>query len=466
MSIYTKRRCSPQRQYDIAGQRRGDVGNQAQYVNVPGMRAEGVDWPFPSKPVSHRRLLNPVTQDSHHLYDFEKVIISKQTRGHLLPQEHNSSGIIESPGPHHPRKDLLKLPSGEMQMARAIHAKELMLQEKLCRVEEKIRQKLQRDSDGTAAGDDQKSEEESHNRGQAARGKTHTKTRLSEHHRRESVKSRQDLMQERRQEDAKQLRKKQSQRDEDRIRNTHEEWWGRWKNREMEFVESPQVIMKGNDGTHDIKLNKQKIGGELKKSRWQNVKEHTKIQGNEKDHYNGREASVRSRDGLEKPKERELHKASIGNIGWMRESQYRERTFQEMYGSDNEQDMPQLSQRKTAHRLATENHRGAEGQIFEESSLPPVSNSSYSNRATKGELGLIDTTDARFHLLLCRICNRKFASGRLEKHVQICKKVNQSHRKVFNSYINRTKGSAIEEFWKTHSRSKSPEVCQEPFYPI
>lgn len=462
MSIYTKRRCSPQRQHNIVGQRRGDVCSQAQHMNVPGTVAEGLDWPFPSKPVSHRRLLDPIVQDSFHLYDFEKVIISKQTRGHFLPQQQNSNGIIESPGSHDPSKDLPKLPSGEMQISRAIHAKQLMLQEKLWRVEEKIRQKLQRGSAGTGAGDDQKREEESHNRGP----KTHTKTRLSQHHKRESVKSREDLMQERRQEDVKQLRKKLSQRNEDRIRNAHEEERGRWKNREMGFLESSLAKIKGKDETHDIKLNKQRLDGELNKPRWQNVKEHTKIQGNQKDNHNGGEAGVRSQGGLEKAKERELQKAFIRNIGLMRESQFKERTFQEMYDSDNEQDMPQLSQHKTAHRLETENHRGAEGQIFEESSLPPVSNSTYSNRPTKGELGLIDTTDASFQFSLCRICNRTFASGRLEKHAQICKKVNQSHRKVFNSYNNRTKGSAIEEFWKTHSRSKSPEVSQETFYPI
>ncbi|XP_042356716.1 zinc finger C2HC domain-containing protein 1B-like [Plectropomus leopardus] len=69
--------------------------------------------------------------------------------------------------------------------------------------------------------------------------------------------------------------------------------------------------------------------------------------------------------------------------------------------------------------------------------------------------------DAGLQLLPCRVCNRKFSSERLQKHVQICKKVKQSHRTVFNSYVHRTKGSAIEEFWKTHSRPKSPEVLKK-----
>lgn len=463
MSIYTKRRCSPQGQYNIAGQRHGNVCSQAQHGDVPGRRSDGVDWPFPSKPVSHRRPLNPRTQDSLDLYDFEKIAISKQTRGPLPPQEHNSIGIRGIPGSHHLRKDSLAPHGGEMQMARAIHAKELMLQEKLWRAEEKIRQKLQRDSVGTAAGDDQKRGEESHNRGQAEREKAHRKTRLSEQHRREPVKHREDLMQEI-QEDDKQLRKKQSQRDEDRMRNTHEEERGRWKKREMEFAERPQWKMKGNKGTQDIAVNKQKVSEELNKLRWQNVKEDPKMQGNEKYNCICGEAGVRPQDGIKKTKVRELNEASIGSIGLTRENKYREKAFKQMYGSDNEQDMLQMSQHKTAYRQATENHRGAEGKIFEESTLPPVSNPSYSSRPQQGELGLMDSTGASFHLLPCRICNRKFASGRLEKHVKICKKVNQSHRQVFNSYINRTKGSAIEEFWKTHSRSKTPEVRKEHFY--
>ncbi|XP_054469240.1 zinc finger C2HC domain-containing protein 1C-like [Anoplopoma fimbria] len=70
-----------------------------------------------------------------------------------------------------------------------------------------------------------------------------------------------------------------------------------------------------------------------------------------------------------------------------------------------------------------------------------------------------DSTDSSLQLRPCKICNRKFASERLHKHVQVCEKVNQSHREVFNTYRNRTKGSAIEEFWKTHS--KSPEVLKK-----
>ncbi|XP_070776807.1 zinc finger C2HC domain-containing protein 1B-like [Enoplosus armatus] len=100
-------------------------------------------------------------------------------------------------------------------------------------------------------------------------------------------------------------------------------------------------------------------------------------------------------------------------------------------------------------------------QKIQRDNIDAAAGSSHSSRPEQGELRLLDSTDTGLQLLPCRICNRKFASERLETHVQICKKVKQSHRQVFNSYVSRTKGSAIEEFWKTHSRTKTPEVLKK-----
>ncbi|XP_040917238.1 zinc finger C2HC domain-containing protein 1C-like [Toxotes jaculatrix] len=456
MSTYTRRRPRPQGQDNIAAQ--GNVYPQAQHGVVPGRRTDGIDRPFPNKPVSHRRPLNPRTKDSLDLYDFEKINVTKQPRGSFLPQEHNLSGIRETTGSQLPRKDSDGPPSGELQMARAIHAKELVLQEKLWRVEEKIRQKLQRDSVEAFAG--MKNEEEKHNSGQAERGKAQTKTRLSEQHRQEAKSSRDILMQERRQErqeDVTQLRRNQDQRSKDRIQKTHEEEEARWKRRETEVAECPQSKRKGNKGTHNITVNHQKVSGELNKLRWENVKEYSRGKGDEKDHHIWGKAGVRPQDRVEKAKEREQNKTSLGNIGWTREKKYRERGYKDMHCTYDERDIPQVSQQKNAHRLAIENHGGAERKS-RESSLPQLSSPSHPSRPQEDVLGLTDSTDGSFQLLLCGICNRKFASERLEKHIQICEKVNQSRRQVFNSYLNRTKGSAIEEFWKTHSISKTPEV--------
>ncbi|XP_034419552.1 golgin subfamily A member 6-like protein 22 [Cyclopterus lumpus] len=405
MSTHTGRRHSPQGQHNIAGQINGNT--QAQHGVVPG-RADGVNRPFPNKPVSHRRSLQPRKQDSF------------ESRGSLLPKEQHSNGTRKTNGAQDPRNDSdSRQPSGELQMARAIHAKELMLQEKLWNVEEKIRQKIRRD---TAALHDQKSEEQRHNWGQAERGNTQTTSRLAEcfpSQRRELVR-REMKMQERGREDVKQ-----------HMKTHYQEERARGKRMETEVA---QLHKKDHKATHQITVPEQEVSGELNKPWWGKVKEHTRRR--ERDEKNGIWGE-KSQDGTVKAKERHQNTASMGDKGWKRESNYGI--------SDNEQDMPQMSQQKASHKAATEGRK-----------LPPVSQPSHSSRPEPGQLR---QEDASLQLLPCTFCNRKFASERLQKHVQICEKVKQSHRGVFNAYRNRTKGSAIEEFWKTHS--KSPEVIKK-----
>lgn len=439
MSTYTRRSQSSQGQRNITGKRHGNT--QAQHGVASGGRADKVDWPFPNKPVSHRRPLNSRTQGSLDLYDFEKLTITKQRKGPLSPQEDHSNGIRQTTECQHPREDSHRLPRIELQLAKEIQAKELILQEKLWKVGEKIRQKIQRDSVDTPE------------EGRLNRGRAETKTRLYEQERREPMRGREMMMQERRQEDVKQLRTKQDQRNEGRMRNTHEEERATWKRREIEVAQSPQLQRKEFKATHEITCRGQEVSGELNKLRTESVKKYTGRRGrDEKDHVIKKETSVKLQDRTE---DREQNRNSMVDKGWTREEKYRERTCKELYGSDDERDVPQMSQQQTSRRVATENHRGAGRKLSGEPLLPPVL---HSGRPEQGKLRVTDNTDSGPQLLPCRICNRKFASQRLEVHVQICKKLKQSHRQVFNSYVNRTKGSAIEEFWKTHSRSKTPEV--------
>ncbi|XP_033498802.1 uncharacterized protein LOC117267182 [Epinephelus lanceolatus] len=439
MNTYTRGR--PQGQDNIAEKRHGNVYTQGQDGVVPGRREDGADRPFPNKPVSHRRPLNPGKQDSFNLYDLDKKTITKQPRGQMPPRGHDSKDIRETTGSQHPRKHSQRQPSGELEMAKAIHAKELMLQEKLWSVEEKIRQKIQRD---TAVGCDQRSEEQRLDRRQAERGHAQTKTRLSEQQRREPVRNREMMMQERRQEDVRQHRKSQDRRNKDRMRNTHEEGW---KRGEIDVAQT-----KGHKGTHQITDPKQEESGELNKSKW----EHTRRKGgDEKDNSIWGETGLRLQDGAMKAKEREQNTTS------MTEKKYTDRTSKEMFDLDVERDMPQMNQQKTPHKATAENHRGAGRKLSEGPSSPPVSHPSHFSRPEKEELRQEDDRDASLQLLPCRVCNRKFASERLQKHIQVCKKTKQSQRSVFNSYASRTKGTAIEEFWKTHSRSRSPEVLKK-----
>ncbi|KAK5857331.1 hypothetical protein PBY51_010583 [Eleginops maclovinus] len=425
----------------MEGQRKGIV-YQAQH-GVAAKRKDGVDRPFPNKPVSHRRPINPGKQDSLDLEDFEKRTMTEQPRGPSFPQKYHSDGIGKNTGSQQTRKDLLIQTSGELQMARAIHAKELMLQEKLWSVEEKIRQKYQRYA---AEHEDPKSREQRNNRGQAERVKAQTQCEHFDQHRREPV-GRDMMMQEKRQDNVKQLRSMQYQRNDDRLRITLEEERAR---REKEVAQSQR---KSHKGTHQIKVHEQEVSGEFNKSTKGNVKEHTiSKRGEEKANAIWGKTGVK--DGTVKTKEKEENKTFKADKGWTREKKCRE-----MYVSEDERDMPQMSRQISYHKAATGNLRGAERKLSEGQLLPSVSHASYSSRPEQGELRQEESTDTSLQTFPCSVCNRMFAGERLQKHLQICNKLKQSKRPVFNSYVNRTKGSATEEFWKTHR--KSPEVLKK-----
>lgn len=371
MSTYTKRSHKPKDQHKIAGKRQDNVFSRTQQAAVSDGIADTVDCPFPNKPVCHRKVLNSRTQDMLDPHDFNKLNISEQPRGGSSTQEDKPSGIGQTSGGPNPREASCRHSMKELQMAKEIQMQEQILQEKLWRVREKIRQKILREIADTA-------EKDLPNRGQ-------TKTGLYEQQSREPAGGRNRMVHERRQEEG--LRKKQDQRNEEIIRNTHEEEGGRWKSAEKEAA----------------------------------------------------------------PPQRKEYKAT--------------RESKEMYGVDGEEDTLQLSQQRASCSAATENHKGAGSKQPEESLLPPTF-SPRSGRSEQEEHRVPDNVGTGFQLLPCRFCDRKFASQRLEVHIRVCKKLKQSHRQVFNSYFHRTKGSAIEEFWKNHSRARTPEVGHPQFHSI
>lgn len=371
MSTYTKRSHKPEDQSKIAEKRQDNAFSRTQQGAVSDGIAATVDCPFPNKPVCHMKVLNSRTQDVLEPHDFNKLNISKQPGGGSSTQEDNPSGIGQTSGGPNPRETSRRHSTKELQMAKEIQVQEQILQEKLWRVGEKIRQKILREIADTA-------EEDLPNTGQ-------TKTGLYEQQSREPARGRDRMVHERRQGEAKHLRKKQDQRNEEIIRNTHEEERVRWKSAEKEAAQ-PQ---------------------------------------------------------------RKEYKAT--------------RESKEMYGIDGEEDTLRLSQQRASCSAATENHKGAGSKQPKESQLPPAF-SHRSGRSEQEEHRVPDNVDTGFQLLPCRFCDRKFASQRLEVHARVCKKLKQSHRQVFNSYFHRTKGSAVEEFWKNHSRTRTPEVRHPQFH--
>ncbi|XP_036397394.1 zinc finger C2HC domain-containing protein 1C [Megalops cyprinoides] len=88
----------------------------------------------------------------------------------------------------------------------------------------------------------------------------------------------------------------------------------------------------------------------------------------------------------------------------------------------------------------------------------PVHMADETSRRLQAEMSPERSSEEPFHLLPCRLCHRNFAADRLEKHRKVCEKVQRSTRKVFDSSKYRAKGTDLEEYLKTNSRRKTPEL--------
>uniref|UniRef100_A0A8C1WMA4 C2HC/C3H-type domain-containing protein n=1 Tax=Cyprinus carpio TaxID=7962 RepID=A0A8C1WMA4_CYPCA len=74
-------------------------------------------------------------------------------------------------------------------------------------------------------------------------------------------------------------------------------------------------------------------------------------------------------------------------------------------------------------------------------------------RKKKGD----EDPDAAHQLIPCDVCHRCFARDRLETHMRVCEN-KRPQRKIFDMSQYRAKGTDLEEFMKTNSRSKTPEL--------
>lgn len=375
MSTVTGRRLSPQRQRDIKGERKAGTQSKAQ-SEAPGRKAPGDDCPFPNKPVSHRRLFNSGTHQSTGLYTSEKI--TQQPRDHDVGQKHCPNGIRDTAGSQHGTKK-------EIQLTKAIHEKQLRLQEKLWQVEEKVKQKL-----AEAAG---KNDE-------GKRGERRQSGETKEAQIRQSRSA--DIHQERKQVETIKTLQRQ---------------------RKPEAVKGLQSNENRNNESYE-----QKVSRDADKSRWEKVTEESR---HNRDDGDRKEEGLTSRGGTAKQKGQTT--GGVGLSGREKERMYDDRVTKEM----------------------------ADHEASWESTVPQDFVPSHEE-----ELEFLQDADVNIERIPCKICNRKFVGERLEKHLQICKKAKQSQRQVFNSYLNRTRGSALEEFLKTHSRCKTPEVGYEKYQPI
>uniref|UniRef100_A0A1A8GJ73 Zinc finger, C2HC-type containing 1C n=1 Tax=Nothobranchius korthausae TaxID=1143690 RepID=A0A1A8GJ73_9TELE len=338
------------------------------------------------------------TQVLFGLHDYEKITPSTQQRGHVMHQEYHSAGIRET------RPLPSELPSEEQLMNRAIQEKELLLLEKLWKVGEKVKA-IQISSSDPTAGHDHKRGDGKHDVGLAEWGEVHRKP-MSEHQRRELLYSRDVLLDESFY-DLKQ-RKTQDQMTEDGFRNKYEVQQFRWD------------------------VSKHETEGEPRKGKLQN------------EPFRRRDGKIYDWEEMDE-RYRKLNEASHRNTSWTREKEYKE----SMHSSGDKQNTPEKIVQKPKQALA--NQRST--------ILPRLPLHSSLQQQVEPELN--DAAAGSFQHLPCNLCNRMFQSERLEKHIQICAKVNLKHRPVFNSSTQRSKGSQMEEYLKTHVRSKTPEVLKK-----
>ncbi|XP_047248828.1 uncharacterized protein LOC124884855 isoform X2 [Girardinichthys multiradiatus] len=378
----------------------------AQSGVVSKKKADGVDHPFPNKPVIHRRPHK--TQVPLGLDGFDKICISTQQRGDFLPKEYHADVTRKTT---ESRKSSQRISGGVLGMARAIHAKELILLEKLGKVEKKIRQTNQRDSADTETGDVFKSREERQHSRESKR-ETAQRARMSDY---------EDMAEAGWHDDFTIPTNKEEPGTEDRMRNTYEVQKVRWQvSQQVNSIHNKPRLQNANEPL------RRKNGGEKSYKMW----------GKKDENYN------------------EQNKAYLENTTLTREKKCKEKPHKNAINSDDKQNIQQKSLHKPVQRMATETQRSAERKLSTERA--PVFVSNFSQRSIEQQQAELAISD-NFPLLPCTICNRMFRSDRLETHVQICKKLKRP-RPVYNMSAHRIKGTSLEEYFGTHTRSESPEV--------
>ncbi|XP_063295887.1 zinc finger C2HC domain-containing protein 1C [Pelobates fuscus] len=98
----------------------------------------------------------------------------------------------------------------------------------------------------------------------------------------------------------------------------------------------------------------------------------------------------------------------------------------------------------------------------EEVSGSPLLRTTYhhSDRHTELSSDAEDELPAESELVPCQSCGRRFMVQRLEKHAQVCEKMQSSKRKVFDSSKARAKGTELEQYLQLKGKPSSREPQQ------
>ncbi|XP_061093625.1 zinc finger C2HC domain-containing protein 1C [Conger conger] len=187
-----------------------------------------------------------------------------------------------------------------------------------------------------------------------------------------------------------------------------------------------------------------------------------------------RERQTREHDRESERRERERERERIKEEEWEREKWGREKAKAselERGRREWEQERRERVLDRTQRRWTQEKHckvlqRDSErNSCISNRSIPPEVSQrrpTHVTDETPGQLEVERISDRRSEAVLqrlpCSLCHRNFAADRLEKHLKVCEKAQHSTRKVFDSSKYRAKGTDLEEYMKTNTRTKTPEL--------
>ncbi|KAJ3613027.1 hypothetical protein NHX12_019283 [Muraenolepis orangiensis] len=371
---------------------------QTKYISAKKNRGkkEDEDVPdgIPLKPVHHKRTVNPRpghTEDRGNRGENSSkppVEVPSQHRKHLM------YGAAE--GSRHPKRDLDWLPDEQWRMAKEIHKKELLLQEKLLRTEQRMRKMILEDSES--------SETWSGEPGGRRDVDTRTEEGVSNRH-----EGKRDTWNTLEGKQTRSLPKRPGRAEEpsDHRQGTS----GHLNRRGREGTEVKELNSDTERSKRSIHLSA-KMRGE---SQW------GRAPANEEQH--------------------KLSKEKAPGKRWERNSTGR-------HGSSVEE-TEHVSQQRSVHVRMAEPQGGKERPYVPRSSRPQVADQIPEEK-----------TDASFQLLLCKHCKRRFASERLENHLAICERLHRSERKVYDTAKHRLKGTDLKKFWPIDGAGVRSEVLK------
>ncbi|KAL0969117.1 hypothetical protein UPYG_G00222800 [Umbra pygmaea] len=437
-----------------------------------------VDGPFPLKPVYHKRTLNIDRLNNKDVAlkpnEFQRLPLHISSTSRADSEYTGRIGIMshknpaEDPCPPFEDKTNNTRASGyqhsneERRMAKKIDMSKLQLEEKLLKTIREMHQREGADSDNNTKRTERYFRRPMEKEKQRMENKISSIEQRREMERDQEMERRERiLMRDKRLENIElQRQEKEVMNRERRDKRSLAEEWESLRRMERQRVNKPE-------SSRDERRTQKHCEGEQKEERSRRGEERAKntYLNLEREKQDTDWARLKMSESNRWQKEEEqLQEMVEKDIGWKNK---RERSSRERYLSEDDErrdmshsGLDQGGQLKSAHRSVP----GSSSSIHSRRKMKEASHISPSVHPQSRclppvEFSPVETANgASIQLIPCRICQRKFAAERLEKHRKVCEKMQQSSRKVFDSSRYRAQGTDLEEFMKTNSRSKTPEL--------